>query len=226
MAFIQHRCVTAGQLISGSFEELAAIKGEIGLYLLCFLIAGLVADFAGPVGGLVSIAATSGYFAGQYWLYRTALSRRGITVDHKFKVFSFFFMAAVLILPIYFGVILLVIPGILLASKWIMAPAYLVAEEMNLFEAIGASWRASSNNLLPIALAFTLIVLIWLGLFAAIGWLTGGFENFTMETGLGSGSGSMSELGWVLLPLMLMGLSLAAYRSLSDQESSYVAVFE
>lgn len=225
MAFIQHRQVTVGQLLSGTFEELKGIKKEIGIYLASFFVAGLIVDFLEVLRSPMGLATTIGYFVGQYWLYREALTKAGITYDPSLKGFSFFFMAILLFLPLYFGFLLFVIPGILLAAKWIMAPTYLVAEEINLFEAIGGSWNASSNNLASIALAFTLIILIWIATFFVLGPL-----SFAMDAiGLGASPGQTNAAGWLgmhLLPIFLLGLSVTAYRQLNDSETSITAVFE
>ena len=136
MAYYQDRRTGVGELLNGTFRELAVIKREIGIYLVAFIVAGLLADFISPFRPVSAFATFCGYWVGQYWLYRVALERPGITVDEKFKVFSLFFMALILVFPIYIGMAFLLLPGILLASKWIMAPTYLVAERVDLFQAI------------------------------------------------------------------------------------------
>ena len=79
--------------------------------------------------------------------------RSGVVVDPRFKGFSLFFMAMILIWPIMIGLNFLLVPGLLLAAKWVMAPAFLVSEERDLFQASGDSWRASSGNTLALTLA-------------------------------------------------------------------------
>ncbi len=227
MAYIQDRRADVGELLSGTFTEIAGIKRELALYFGAFLIAGLAVDFVGALRGLTGTAAFFGYFAGQYYLYRAVLAKAGIIYDPSFKVFSLFFMAMFLSLPILFGLNFFFIPGILLAAKWVMAPTFLVAEEMNMFEAIGASWRASSGNTLALSVVFAVLTIIWFFIFGIGGNLLGGLGNAAARAA--GGSGAPNAFGWLLvhtLPVLFMGLSVSAYRALSDSENDYVSVFE
>lgn len=229
MAYYQDRRVGVGELLTGTFQGLASIKRELAIYFAAFLVAGLIADFLEVLRGPINIATTIGYFAGQYYLYRAVLRQAGIIYDDAFKGFSFFLMAMILGVALYFSLIFFVVPAILLGAKWIMAPTYLVAEKGNLFDAIGASWRASSKNLLPLAMAFIVIWLIWLGLQGLFGGVSGASDTAAQGAGLNYSSNSLNAFGWIishLLPVMLMGLSVSAYRALSESQNSLVAVFE
>lgn len=224
MAYVQNRQVNVGELLTGTFHELTGIKRELAIYFGAFLVVGIITDVLGFAQGPLNFLAFLAYFAAQYWLYRAALKQAGIVYDDRFKVFSMLFMALLLTVPLYIAFAFIVVPGVLLASKWIMAPAFLVAEEMNLFEALGGSWRASENNLGAIAGAFTVICVIWLGLFVVLGGI------LSVLSGAAFGSpGGANGLSWVvihILPVLLLGLSVSAYRALSNTEDSLVAVFE
>lgn len=227
MAFIQQRRVETGQLISGTFHELGGSAKAVAIYFAVFLGLGILADLVAVTRPIIAVLATLIYFAAQYFLYRELLEKAGIVYDRRAKVFSFFIMAILLGIPLNLAFTLLVIPGILLAAKWIMAPTYLVAEELNLFEAIGASWRASSNNLVSLSLAFTVIGLIWLAIYFL---MIGAGQLWIWAIGIDSQArDQLDGFGWVgmhALPVLLMGLSVSAYRSLSDNSDSLAAVFE
>ena len=228
MAYIQTRQVTVGELMNGTFAQVFAIRRELGIYFAAFFAAGLLVDFIEPLRGPIGLAATVGYFAGQYWLYREALRRSGVVVDPRFKGFSLFFMAMILIWPIMIGMNFLVIPGLLLAAKWVMAPAFLVSEERDLFQAIGDSWRASSGNTLALTGAFTILCLIWFAVVGVSGAIAGGLSSALGGVNLGS-AGEANAFQWLaihLLPVLLLGLSVTAYRALADTDDSLVAVFE
>ncbi|MHA7818754.1 MAG: hypothetical protein ACX930_03790 [Erythrobacter sp.] len=226
MGYVQTRQVTTGQMITCSFEQLNEIKRELAIYFGAFFAAGLLVDLIEPLRGPVSIAATIGYFVGQYWLYRMALLKAGVIIDDRWKVFSFFGMALILAFPIMIGMNFLIIPGLLLAAKWVMAPAFLVAEKRDLFQAMGDSWRASENNLVSLTLAFTVLCVIWIGLVVVVGGISNTFGSALSDLGGRDAANAFEWLGIHALPVLLMGLSLTAYRALADEDSSLVAVFE
>jgi len=122
MAYVQTRQVRAGQLISGSFGELVAIKRELAIYFGLFLAAGFLSDTAGAFGWPITLATSVGYFIGQYWLFRAALGQPGMGSNAPMLTLSLFGMALLLGFGLYVGFSIFVIPGILLGAKWIMAP--------------------------------------------------------------------------------------------------------
>lgn len=230
MAYVQTRQVSVGDLISGTFQELAAIKREVAIYFGAFFAYSVVSNFLGVIGGLLGLLAIPAYFIAQFWLYRAALGHSDLGPHSAGRIVAMFFMALLLGLGIYFGLSIFFIPGILLGAKWIMAPTFLVAEDGDLFSAIGASWRASSNNLLSLSLAYTAIWAVWAGLIFVIMAITGGIDT-AMMTGMGI-SGGFSAVAAILgivfhlLPVLLLGLSVTAYKALADSDESLIAVFE
>ncbi len=231
MAYVQTRQVSAGDLISGTFRELGAIKREVAIYFGAFFAFGLISNFLGFVGGLLGLLGIPSYFIAQFWLYRVALGHSDLGPNSAGRIVAMFFMALLLGLGIYFGFSIFFVPGILLGAKWIMAPTFLVAEEGDLFSAIGASWQASGNNLLSLSLAYTAIWAIWIGLIVIITAITGGIDTiFAAASGgmvsafglAGAAVGSVFHI----LPVLLLGLSVAAYKALADNDEGLIAVFE
>lgn len=216
---VQERRVQVGTLLSGTFSELNVIRRELAIYLAVFAAAALLADLAEVIRGPIALATTIGYFIGQYLLYQAMLRKAGMLRDERKKVFSFFVMALLLAIPIYIGAAFLLIPGIILGAKWIMAPTYLVAREGNLFHAIGESWKASEFNTVNLSLAYFLIWLLWLILASII---SGGDSAVR-------GGQDPSVLTWIafhLLPVLMMGLSMTAFRHLNDETETLAGVFQ
>lgn len=233
MAYIQDRRVTTGELINGTFKEIAAIKRPLAMYFGFFFVAGLVGAVSSILSVLATIPLIIAYFTGQYLLYRSMLTKApslaSLNSGDAAKVIGFCLMAVLLAIPLNFAFAFLFVPGILLGAKWVMAPSFLAAEDCNLIEAIGASWRASSGNLTALALAFTVMWFIWFGMVGVLSVLTGGFEAvFDSAAGISSlgVESSTSSLVMHALPVLLMGLSVTAYKSLTDQSESLVAIFE
>ena len=227
MVYVQDRRAETGALISDTFKQLAMIPRPLAIYFGAFLVLGLAADFIPIMEAPISLLGFVVYFVGQYFLYRELLSANGLTFDPETKILGFFGMAFMLGAAIYFGLFFFLVPGILLGSKWIMAPTYYVAEEVNVFDAVGASWKASGNNLTALALAFTLLFLIFVVATSVAGGASAGAIDAL--TNMGSGSRGMASISWLAmhtLPVMLMGLSVSAYLVLCDREGSLASVFE
>jgi len=229
MAYYQHRVVGIGSLLSGTFSELTKIKRPLALYFGGFFALGVLEDLIWLSGFWIAAGAFFAYFFAQYYLYRELLHANGISTDNRTKIFSFFFSALIIGLAMNFASSLFLIPAILLAAKWLMTPASIVAEEGNLFDAMGESWRASENNLVNLSIAFSLVCLIWFAAAIPVFVLAGLYEWLLSNVDASPNSEDLNAVAWLalhLLPVLLMGLSVSAYRALSKDEESLVAVFE
>ncbi|MEO0907797.1 MAG: hypothetical protein AAFY07_09745 [Pseudomonadota bacterium] len=227
MAFIQTKRAGMGELLTGTFAHLALIWREIAVYFGVFLVIGLISDALNsspdlaPLTAIIGLAAIPAYFAGQYWLYRAAFKRLGAQYDPRFKVFSMFVMAVILGLAISIGMNFLIVPGLILAAKWVMAPSFLVAQERSFFDAMGDAWHASSGNSWQLTGAFTVLCVIWSVAFS--------FLVTLIRIGDTVGPARINAFEWLtfhILPVLLLGLSVAAYRLLAEDDTSLVEVFE
>ncbi|MCK0128624.1 hypothetical protein [Erythrobacter sp. F6033] len=227
MAYVPNRTATTGELISGTFDVLGASRREIAMYLAVFAAIGLLLA-VDMVEGLVSTLSFLLYFPAQYWLCRQMLARAGLTHDDQYRVFSFFGMAIILGMAIMIGFNFFWIPGILLGAKWIMAPCYLVAGKSNLFDAIGDAWRKSDGSTFSLSLAYTAIGVI--GIIAFWGVIV--VATFTGST-VFQGSdmvnnplaGVFLSISLNIIPIMMMALSVATYRVLSEEMEDLTEVF-
>ena len=234
MAFIQTKRAGMGELLTGTFAHLALIWREIAVYFGVFLVIGLISDALNsspdlePFSVIIGLAAIPAYFAGQYWLYRAAFKRLGAQYDPRFKAFSMFFMAVILVFPISVGMNLAFVPGLILAAKWVMAPSFLVAQERSLFGAMGDAWHASSGNSWQLTGAFTVLCAIWSVAFSLLVTLISLLVTL-IRIGDTGGSARINAFEWLtfhILPVLLLGLSVAAYRLLAEDDTSLVEVFE
>ena len=220
MAYVQERRVTFGQLMSGTAAELGAIARPIGIYLAVFL--GLAIGEAAVQGasGIFGLTGFVAYWAGQHWLYRCALGRSGWpTADDIGPIFMLFAMALLIAITMYIGAIFFVVPGIILGAKWVMSPTFLVAERRNLIEAISDAWHASSGNTAQLAFAFTALVIMWIVVFSMASALI-------RQLVPGAVDNLLSNLAIHGLPIVLLGLSVTAWRHLGDGAETLADVFE
>ena len=90
-----------------------------------------------------------------------------------------------------------------------------MATDKGVSASLGESWSATRGNTLPLALAFTCLVLLFVVLSTTVG--------ATIQGVLGNGV-AFGVTGH-FLPLLLMGLSVAAYRRLDGEGVELAAVF-
>lgn len=223
MSFTQGKTITVGEALSGTFEALATAKREIGLYFLMFaglsalqMAAGNYFDLLTPIIALVTFVL---YFYAQNRLYQVMLSRSGVTVHPGLRTFRFLGMALVIGIALSFASNIFIIPAIILGAKWIMAPSVLVANtKSGIFSAMGESWTASDGSTLQLSLAFMAVFLIWGALIVAMG-------AFTEAADLAAGYNFFTALTIYVLPIMMMGLSVAAFRKLNGGVDEIADVF-
>lgn len=218
MSFIQEKRVTTGELMGGAFRHLAGVRKELLIYFIVFSAVTFLPLYDFSFGWVFMILGGILYFVAQYLLYRAMLRNAGLAHDGGFRVLQFIVMAVVLSIPISIGFNLFWIPGLLLMAKWIMAPAFLVAQTHNPFKAMGQSWNASEFNTLHLTLASGLMCIIWFISFVAL---------MLIWDLAGTTSDEISGFFlWMhILPVLLGGLSVSAYQLLSDDTSSLTEVF-
>jgi hypothetical protein len=86
----------------------------------------------------------------QYWLTVTLLDRLGLRVAHRPRFPAFVLLGIITTLGIILGLILLIVPGIVLAVRWSAATPAVIAREDRVFDAIAYSWRETDGGFWPI----------------------------------------------------------------------------
>ena len=210
------RDVGVGMLLKQAFINLRLIWRQVLAYLAGALIVAFIAQmFGNEPGGLVGLML---YLGGQYWLFHSWAKAKGLLATARIRFFAFTGLAFLLILPILFGIVLFVIPGIFLVARWLAAPAFIVAKGEGVIEAAGSSWDAVRGHTFAVGMV---IVIMFIGLSAVSGIVTG---FFTALLGLGALSPA-NLLQAHLFPLFLLGLSTATYELLGPEDNSIEEVF-
>ena len=199
----------------------------IAIYLFVFGLLGTALSLD-RLGGVVMGFAFFAYFPAQYWLYQQLLTASNMGHDPRFRVFSLFFMAILLFFPIMIAMNFLYIPGIILGAKWVMSPTFLIKGEGGVMDCIGASWRTSKENTLALSLAFlafSILGSVALLLFSALGEGFAGFASDASRFAQSPIKGMAFSISLNVLPILLMALSISAYRLLSDDTEQTAEVF-
>ncbi|MBI1403807.1 MAG: hypothetical protein GC147_11405 [Porphyrobacter sp.] len=204
--------------MSSTFLNLALIWRQVLAYLAAAALVALVAPLLGQrLSGLLLFL----YFAGQYWLFKALLKARGLLETPRNHRLAFGALALLLILPILFGLALLVLPGLFLVSRWIAAPSFIVACGLGPFAAARESWDAVRGHTLRIAVAVAALFVI--------ASLAGAALNAAGAAlgvaGPPSRNGPVGTVGLQFLPLLLLGLSVATYQLIGPRDRTIEDIF-
>jgi hypothetical protein len=206
-------------LISRSFENLWLIRKEIAIFLAIIAVAAFTLPLLGQ--SLASGAGFVSYFVGQYWLYQTFLKARGMLETPRYHLISFIALGLVLILPITFGLVAFLLPGLFLVARWIAAPAYVVAGGRGSFAAAADSWRAVRGHTGKVAGAAVVMFLI----VTALSSLTGAIDGQLGSLDAYRETKPIDLIEFHFLPLLLLGLSTATYELLGPRNTMIEEVF-
>ena len=208
-----------GVLISRSFENLWLIRWRVLAYLLAVGLLGFGMPLLGNEStGVIGLLL---YFAGQYWLFHALLKARGLLQIGRIRFFAFVGLAALLILPIMFGLAVFLVPGLFLVARWIAAPAFIVARGLGAFAATDSSAdavRGSTTRVMAAAVVLFLIMIAFSAVIEGIGNTFGGLDAF-------GAVGPFDLIEGHLLPLLLLGLSVAVYELAGRKDTMIEDVF-
>lgn len=130
---------------------------------------------------------------------------------------TYFVVSLLTVVGALAGFLILVLPGLYLMARWSVASALVVAEDMSVSEALGASWRITQGSVWPITgavLAFLFPVAVVIAVVSQSGLAV------TSPLGIGTGnfiSSLFSVGGWVLYP--------AIYRALRKRGDGLEKIF-
>lgn len=159
-------------------------------------------------------------FLAQYLFFAHLLAHRGYAIGHN-RFLAYFGLQILMGLGVGLGFLLLIIPGIILLVRWMLASGYVVGTETPVMEAFGKSWEATSGY--GWSLFFSAIVLgIVTGIAVAV---------FVMPivyvTGEGSSLSVFAEsLGQTIYSAMFVAYAAGAFYLLNDNTEAVSEVFE
>jgi hypothetical protein len=139
-----------GALLRRTWTVIASAPAEVGAYVVGLAAFGSFVDitYEESSGGyfLVSVAS----FVAGYFLLRAILRKCGLLREEKVGGFGSYFGVSLLGgLGIIFGFLLLIIPGLVLMTRWSAAFALVVAEDEGV-NALSESWELTRGNFWPI----------------------------------------------------------------------------
>lgn len=238
-----NRTISFGDLLTSTFEEISASQRIVLAFLAIAVpvdtVAGLFegsGDFSlfgipvsrtapfGDLGGdlLGALVALGSFVVGvliTYWFYAALLARQPAPGFRRFWAFVLVYVLS--ILGIALASLALVIPGIIVAVRWVPLIPALLARDEPAMGSFGTSWQLTSGS--SWAIFGVAVVMIAVGLFLSF--------LFDLATAVAGGSGSLGAIffdaaGENVMVVLFTALAVATYRGLANEGEEVAAVFE
>ncbi|MGC6399774.1 hypothetical protein ACNI3Q_04230 [Sphingomonas sp. FW199] len=205
-------------LVSAAIDPLPAIPLTYAMILALHWAAGMSVDAmltANPsVAVGVNLVISVVTIALVQWQFRAALTAAGSSIaPGNGRIVALYLLNLVATLGIALGVLLLVLPGIYVASRWAVAGAILIAEGRTIGDALGESWRRTRASVVPIS-ALLILAVVPLGVALAA-------EIWFLDVALDAVPFWLSILTNGMLAISMMAttqVGVAAYRLLEPED--------
>ena len=224
--------ITTGDIQRGTTQKLELFRKDVLTYLAIFIPATAAASYFdvslglldsagsgqmyernnGPIGLLVMIVSV----IFQCRLFGTMLGKG----DVSGRYLGFIGMAIVTFFGVGLATVLLIVPGLIVAARWLMAPCIYVDQQRGVFDALGESWNRTRGNTRPVIFAILLFVVVMVVIALVIGGLIGLFGSPAILAHLTDAF--IGEVATVIL----IGMSITTYGLLSGQGEELASVFE
>ena len=159
--------VVTAQLIAplGSdamLEDLADFAASNGIYMAILGLLGIIASVS-FVGGLIAAfdSKTSDYSL-------DPMAALFIGFKKGFPIFGAYILCAI---AVFFGLLLLILPGIYVGARLALFPSYMMMENKGVFDSLKSSWEATDEHggtLFGLTLLFIVIMLIPSSIFTSM----------------------------------------------------------
>jgi hypothetical protein len=185
---MEHERLEVGALLWRTWTAIASAPAEVGAYILAMSAFGSFIDiyFEESAGGYFVVSLAS--FVAGYFLLRGILGKCGLLSEEGTGGFGAYFGVSILgSLGIILALLVFIIPGIVLMTRWSAAFALVVAEDKGV-DALGDSWELTGGNFWPIFAATLVGIVPLLVLVIAVAGLA------FSEASTGEATGTWAEL--------------------------------
>ena len=154
--------VTAGSIISHTFAMISNNAMFVAIFVLAFSVLGSTADAltASPEtsllwsGGMLQLLIGIASVVVLYLLLSAMLRSASLQEpDLPRRYLAFLGQGIVMALAVVFGLLMLVVPGLILSARWSIAQPLLVGRGQKVFEALSDSWEATRGHTTAIIVA-------------------------------------------------------------------------
>jgi hypothetical protein len=163
--------ITAGTILGEGLELAKQHAKLLAATGAAIAIGYILLDLLEASGAGVGVNLVVGIFVQYQVLEQLLADRMQLEAKGKRRYLSLFGSGMLSGLGILLGLVLLVIPGVYLAGRWLSSSAFVVAEGRNAADSLGASWKESelsqaAHALTALVSGFPIIVLLVAAVFA------------------------------------------------------------
>jgi hypothetical protein len=218
--------VTIGSIITATIAVFTGSLPAIALYLAIFVSGGSLPEYLVGLGtpeykiagGLIQIVFSIGSLVGGYLLLETMLKRAGLFhYSGSRRYFRYIGQGILVVFGIALGSVLLLVPGIILAVRWVIAAPLLVGTGTGAIDGIQQSWRLTAGHgwkIFVAALPLGLILLVFIGASAALAGEAEGMATIVIQN-------AASEL----LSVITAALSVAVFGLVASPTGEISEIF-
>jgi hypothetical protein len=204
--------VEVGALLRGTFETIKSTPAGSAGYVVGLGALGSAMDLLNPESISNMPYTIASVFAG-FYLLRAMLVNTGVTqAAESNRVGAYFGLSILSGLGIVLGLVVLIVPGIILIVRWLLAYAILVSEDTTVTGALSESWQRTGAHFWAL-LAGVLIVLL-IGIAALAVYVSNDFlPGVPVEAALVAGNVLLATM-----TVIFTALGVEAYRMLRADE--------
>jgi hypothetical protein len=222
---MDHARLEVGALLGRTWTSIASAPAEVGAYILAMSAFGSFIDiyFDESAGGYFVVTVAS--FIAGYFLLRAMLGKCGLLSEQGVGGLGAYFGTSIVGgLGMVFALIVFIIPGIVLMTRWSAAFALLVAEDKGV-DALGDSWDLTAGNFWPIFAATLVGIVPLLVLVIALGASVAFSESGTGEATVTWAELIAGNLLGNLYGVFSTALGIAVYWMLRGERRDVAEVF-
>lgn len=176
----------------------------------------------GRENGAFGLLALLASIAAQYLLFERMLLAGSARAPRFTRILGFVGLAIVTFLGVGLAAVLLIVPGLIVGSRWLMSPAFYVEDGTGVFEALRKSWDATKGNTGTVMLALFILVVIAI-IFASV--VGGVLATVGTLAGQGPGKHLLDAMLGELWTVILIAMSVGTFRLLGSSKSDLAETF-
>ncbi|MXO90029.1 hypothetical protein [Pontixanthobacter aquaemixtae] len=215
------RWVALYVMVVGGLRAIAAVTGVVEQTdQIWSASAGFSIDAdTSLAGGLAELVIAVTSVVASYFLLSEMLKTRGRLNGGGTRIWAYVGLSILWALGFAFGLVLLVVPGLILLVRWTASTGFLIGARQGIVESFGSSWEATKGSGWPIFFGGVVIILVAVLVGATLGGAAG-------ATGSAEAIGVVSALVEAFGNALGFAFATAVYHLVADGTEATAEIFE